>query len=415
MNIGYDPGTRHLDGDTMVTAKATQDLSRFDLDLRGFEVASVQVDGKPAKFTRQGDFELVITPAEPLRNGSTFRTTVGYAGKPAATRHDTHGDNGWQTSVSGGAYVIGEPHAAPFWYPVNDTPRDKATFHLTARVPDGWSVISNGRDEGARSAGGWTTSSWIEPNPIASYLTTVAIDKFTFDRATLPDGTPVVTAYAPGAEPRRELGAKLPAVLAFLTNKFGPYPQSAAGGIYLDENIHFSMETQTRPTYGKSADLYTVVHENAHQWFGDSVSLKSWADICLNECFASYAQWLWAGAKDGSDLDDRYRRAVEMTSKSTDFWAPKLTGMGAGHEFEGVYDKGILAMHALRRRIGDDSFYRMLSGWPAQYKGGNASWAEFELFVTNLSGQNLSVFFDDWFRSTKIPADVDLYPGRLRG
>ena len=57
----------------------------------------------------------------------------------------------------------------------------------------------------------------------------------------------------------------------------------------------------------------------------------------------------------------------------------------------------------------------MLSGWPAQYQGGNASWAEFELFVTNLSGQNLSVFFDDWFRSTKIPADVDLYPGRLRG
>jgi len=76
------------------------------------------------------------------------------------------------------------------------------------------------------------------------------------------------------------------------------------------------------------ADLSIIVHENAHQWFGDSVTVKSWADICLNECFvASYAQWLWAEAKDGSDLDDRYRRAVEMTSKSTDFWAPKLTGM----------------------------------------------------------------------------------------
>jgi aminopeptidase N len=175
------------------------------------------------------------------------------------------------------------------------------------------------------------------------------------------------------------------------------------------------METQTRPTDAKWADLSIIVHENAHQWFGDSVTVKSWADICLNECFAPYAQWLWAEAKDGSDLDDRYRRAVEMTSKSTDFWAPKLTGMGPGHEFEGVYDKGILAMQALRRRIGDDAFYRMLSGWPAQYKGGNASWAEFELFVTNLSGQNISVFFDDWFRSTKIPADVDLYPGRLRG
>ena len=127
------------------------------------------------------------------------------------------------------------------------------------------------------------------------------------------------------------------------------------------------METQTRPTYAKWADLSIIVHENAH--CGDSVTVKSWADICLNECFAPYAQWLWAEAKDGSDLDDRYRCAVEMPSKSTDFWAPKLTGMGPGHEFEGVYDKGILAMQALRRRIGDDAFYRMLSGRPAQFKG----------------------------------------------
>jgi hypothetical protein len=94
-----------------------------------------------------------------------------------------------------------------------------------------------------------------------------------------------------------------------------------------------------------------------------------------------------------------------MTSKSTDFWAPKLTGMGAGHEFEGVYDKGILAIHALRRRIGDARSIACcrLAG-PVQ--GGNAPLAEFELFVTNLSGQNLSVFFDDWFRNTD--------PGRRR-
>jgi aminopeptidase N len=415
VNIGYDPASEHLDGDTTVTARATQDLSRFNLDLRGLDVASVEVDGKPAQFTREGDFELVITPPAPMAVGTTFRTRIAYAGKPTATAHGGVSDNGWRKSASGGAYMIGEPHSAAFWYPVNETPRDKATFHLTARVPDGWSVISNGRDEGSTSAGGWSTFSWNEPNPIASYLTTVAIDKFTFDRTALPDGTQVISAYAPGAEPRREAGSQLPAVLAFLTSKFGQYPQSAAGGIYLDENIPFSLETQTRPTYAKWANLLVIVHENAHQWFGDSVSVKSWSDICLNECFASYAQWLWAEAKDGSDLDDRYRRAVELTRNSTDFWSQKLTAMGAGHEFEGVYDKGILAMHALRRRIGEDTFNRVLSGWPAQYKGGNASWSDFELFVTNLAGQNLGTFFDEWFRSTKIPDDVDLYPGRLRG
>jgi len=414
VNIAYDPASKHLDGDTTVTAAARQDLSQFDLDLRGLDVTQVTVNDKPAKFTRDGEFELVVTPAEPIKEASTFRTRVVYAGTPGSAPAAGIGEGGWQKSVSGGAFVVGEPHSAAYWYPVNETPMDKATFHLTARVPDGWSVVSNGLDEGTTSAGGWSTSSWNEAKPIASYLTTVAIDKFSFDRSTLPDGTPVISAYAPGAEARRAAGSQLPAVLAFLTSKFGPYPQDAAGGIYLDENIPFSLETQTRPTYAKWADLTVIVHENAHQWFGDSVSLKYWSDICLNECFASYAQWLWAEAKDGSDLDDRYRRAIEMTKNSTDFWASKLTGMGAGHEFEGVYDKGILALHALRRKIGEDAFDKVLSGWPTQYRGGNATWSDFALFVANLTHQDLNAFFDDWFLGTKIPADADLYPGSLR-
>ena len=194
----------------------------------------------------------------------------------------------------------------------------------------------------------------------------IAIGKFSVDRSTLPDGTPVVSAYAPGAEDRRAIGDRLPEVLGFLSSKFGPYPQSAAGGIFLNEDVHFSLETQTRPTYAKWADLPTLVHENAHEWFGDSVSLDDWSDICLNECFASYAQWLWA-EREGQNLDDRYRAAIEITRGSTDFWAQKLVGMGHGHEFEGVYDKGILALHALRRQIGDPAFDRLLHAWPAHY------------------------------------------------
>jgi len=413
VNVGFDPATRHLDGDSTVTAKATRNLSRFNLDLRGLDVKSVQVNDKPAKFTREEEFELVITPAEPLAKDSLFRTRVLYSGTPAEAKEGGVGASGWRKSASGGAYVLGEPHSAAYWYPVNETPLDKAAFNLTARVPDGWSVLSNGREEGTTSADGWTTSAWSEPNPVASYLTTLAIDKFTFERSTLPGGIPVVDAYAPGAEARRAVGSQVPAVLAFLTTKFGPYPQSAAGGIYLDENLHFSLETQTRPTYARWADISTVVHENAHQWFGNSVSVKSWADICLNECFASYAQWLWA-EKDGSDLNDRFRRAVEKYKNSKDFWAPPLYDMGPGQEFEGVYDKGILAVHALRVKIGDEAFGRVLKEWPAKYRHSNASWSDFEEFVTAVAGQDIRSFFDAWFRGTTIPGDADLFPGILR-
>ncbi|WP_033292859.1 M1 family metallopeptidase [Amycolatopsis jejuensis] len=413
VDVGYDPASGRLDGDTTVTAKATQDLSSFNLDLRGLDVASVDVDGQPARFTREKQHELVVTPSGPLRAGSTFKTRVRYSGVPAKTPHEGGPENGWAKTEDGGAYLVGEPHSASFWYPVNETPRDKATFSVTAHVPEGWTVLSNGREQGNTTKDGKTTTTWTEPNPIASYLTTIAIDKFTVKRSALPDGTPIVSAYAPGAEAREATGDRLPEVIAFLESKFGPYPQSAAGGIYLDEDIHFSLETQTRPTYAKWAEILTVVHENAHQWFGDSVSLNSWSDICLNECFASYAQWLW-GEREGQNLDDRYRAAIEITRGSTDFWAQKLVDMGQEHLFQGVYDKGILAMHALRRELGEPAFATLLHDWVTQHRGANGTWAEFEKLVSRVAGRDLSGFLADWFKGTKLPADRNLYPGALR-
>ena len=413
VSISYDPKSRNLTGDTTVTAKATGDLDRFNLDLQGLTVSAVTVDGKPAKFERSGEHELVITPAAPVADGADFATRVRYSGVPKKTEEGNLGENGWQIATSGGAFAAGEPHSATAWYPANDTPRDKATFTLDARVPNGWSVISNGREKPAtRGTDGWTTYHWEEPTRITTYLTTVGIDKWTFDRSKLPDGTPLVSAYAPGAEDKRDVESRLPEILAFLASKFGPYPQSAAGGIYINENIGFSLETQGRPIYASWADLPVVVHENAHQWYGDSVSVQSWSDICLNECFASYAQWLWDEEKEGANLDDQYRRTVG--GAPSEFWGGKLYDMGAGNEFTSVYDKGPVALHALRREIGDPAFNRVLKEWPAKHRDGNASWPEFEKFVQGIAKKDLSGFFVAWFHSDQQPSDEYLYPGSLR-
>ncbi|MBB5807199.1 aminopeptidase N [Saccharothrix ecbatanensis] len=413
VSITYDPATRQLEGVTKITAKATADLSRFNLDLYALKVTAVDVREKPAAtYLQEGDHELVVTPAAPLVNGEEFTTTVRYGGEPTVFQDRALGRSGWQISSSGGAFAAGEPHSATTWFPANDTPRDKASFSLTARVPEGWSVISNGVEEGATTADGWTSFRWVAEQPMATYLTTIAIDKWTVERSTLPDGTPVVDAYAPGAQDGRRHQERLPEVLAFLSEKFGPYPFRSAGGIFLADNIGFSLETQTRPIYAGWADLDTVVHENAHQWFGNSVSLENWADICLNECFASYAQWLWDEAKEGVDLDDRYRAEVEGARDS--FWRRKLYDMGRGNEFKGVYDKGQLALHALRHRVGDDVFNRAIKDWTTANRDGNASWPEFEAHVEQASGQDLDAFFAAWFRGDEIPEDEHLYPGSLR-
>jgi aminopeptidase N len=388
-------------------------LSRLNLDLAGLDVHSVRVDGRPAAFARSGDHELVVVPPDPLESGTPFRVEIGYAGTPEPIRA-VLGIGGWQISADGGAFAAGEPHSATSWYPANDTPRDKATFHLSATVPDGWAVVSNGREQGTTSSGGWTTYRWAEDTPIATYLTTVAIDRWTIERAQLADGTPVVNAYAPGAEDKRALEARLPEILDFLATKFGPYPQDAAGGIFLNDPIGFSLETQTRPTYARWANLPTIVHENTHQWFGDSVSVDRWRDTCLNECFASYAQWMWSEVKDRWDLDTAYRQYITRTRANQAFWSGRLYDMGPGREFTSVYSKGVLAMHALRREIGESAFDAVLHGWPAMHRNGNADWPEFEAYAQQVAGQDLRGFFQAWFHDGTLPPDQYLFPGTLR-
>ena len=408
--ITYDPKTHHLDGDTTITARARQSLSEFSLDLDGLDVRTVTVDGQAAQTNRDGG-KLVIKPALGVAQGSTFTVEVQYDGTPAPVKSPKLGAEGWQVSSSGGAFAAGEPHSASTWYPVNDTPTDKATFHLAAKVPDGWSVISNGLAGRNESKDGWTTWRWDEAQPIASYLTTVGIDHWTMTTGKLADGTPVVSAFAPGTDDKKALEDRLPEILDFLSSKFGPYPQDAAGGIFLADKISFSLETQTRPTYAQWTNLSTIVHENAHQWWGDSVSVQNWKDVCLNECLASYAQWLWSEAKEGANLDNSYRQLV---AKGPQVFTGKLYDMGAGNEFSAVYTKGPMAMHALRRTIGDDVFFQILKTWPALHRDGNATWPQFESYVEQVSGKDLRGFFDAWFRGTTKPADQYLWPGTLK-
>lgn len=408
VSITYDPDTRRLDGDTTITATATQALSRFNLDLFALSASSVEVDGRPATFDRESRHELVITPAVTIPSGREFTVRVRYGGEPQLFEESGLGAGGWYANSSGAAIAAGEPHSATAWYPANDTPRDKATFAVSATVPDGWTAVSNGVDEPPVSTNGWTTFRWRLDEPVATYLTTIAIDRFTVDRSTLPDGTPVFDAYARGAEGAREEERRLPEIIELLSDRFGPYPFDSAGGIFLGTSIGYALELQTRSVYSPNPNLDVIVHENAHQWFGDSVSVRSWADICLNECFASYASWLWREAKDGADLDDFYRGEVQRVD-----FGRKLYDMGAGNEFRGVYSKGPVALHALRRNLGDDVFFDVLRGWTQRHQDGNASWPEFEEFAAGVAGRDLRGFFDAWFRGDDKPADEHLWPGPL--
>ncbi|WP_280431925.1 M1 family metallopeptidase [Nocardia brasiliensis] len=411
VSIEYDPPSHQLTGSTRIDAVATQALRMFNLDFAGPDVRMVSVNNMPASFARNGEHELTVTPMLPLLPGFAFTVTVDYAGTAANTEGD-----GWTYAPSGGAFAAGEPHSASTWYPLNDTPLDKATFALHATVPAEWEVVSNGLRTQDAVQGDRRTVSWAVNQPVVGYLTTVAIDKFSFLEQRRANGTPLISAFAPEAERNRETEQRLPEILDFIESLYGPYPFETSGGIYVDADIMFSLETQTRPIYAPWTDLPTVVHEIAHQWWGDSVSVRQWSDICLNECFASYtADYLWPEQKEGKDVDAEYRQTLQKYLDNSEFWQIPLANPGAGNEFTSVYYRGPLFLHALRRQLGDAVFFGAVREFNAKHAYGSASMPEFRKFVQSKSSTDLTGFFDAWLDQAAPPPDEYRYPGSLRG
>ncbi|WP_278264674.1 M1 family metallopeptidase [Nocardia sp. AG03] len=407
--VDYDPPTHQLRGTAGIEARAVQPLAQFNLDFRGPQVRMVTVNGQPAGFAREGEHELVVTPLLPLPAGLPLRIVVDYAGEVA----DTEGE-GWTYAPSGGAFAVGQPHSASSWYPLNDTPLDKATFTLRASVPEGWEVMSTGERTRHEVRDGKLVTTWETRQPVIGYLTTMAVDHFTFLENRRADGTPVLSAFAPESEDNREDEQRVPEILDFLENLYGPYPFEVAGGIYVDAEIPFSLETQTRPTYAPWTDLNTVVHELAHQWWGDTMSVRQWSDICLNECFASYtADYLWIERTDGADVDTKYRETVGKYRDDTEFWEYALADPGVGNEFTSVYYRGPLFLHALRKLIGEDVFFAALKDFVTAHRDGHASMPEFREFLQTRTSMPLKDFLAEWLDGTRAPRDAFLYPGTL--
>jgi hypothetical protein len=176
LDITFEPATDRLAGVATLTARATQNLSRFNLDLDGLTVRSISVGGRSARWSRSGG-ELRITPSAGITAGSAFTTVIAYDGVPAIFDEPALGLSGF-FHTDDGALVAGQPHAASSWFPVNDHPLDKASYGFRIRVPAGLTAVANGALVGSTTSGGWTTWTWDAPEPMASYLTTMAIGAF---------------------------------------------------------------------------------------------------------------------------------------------------------------------------------------------------------------------------------------------
>jgi hypothetical protein len=623
LDIRYTPSTDVLAGVATITAKATQNLSSFNLDFDGLTLRSVTVNGRPARWTR-ADGELTVTPRTGLREGRTFTVVARYDGVPQIIPDDALGDSG-VFHTDDGMVIVGQPHVASTWFPVNDHPLDKAAYTFRVTVPHGLEAVSNGRLVGRTTKRDWTTWVWHAPDPMASYLATATVGEFDLrsyradgirfldavdpdllappaaprtgtqlaisqtgepaykrltrtiavpagggalsfwvtrsteadwdwffveartaggdDWTTLPDAnghsttdTGALCAYAPDVHPflaryltpgpdgactptgssgswhgaagqsdgyeqwtvdlsawagrQVEISlsvvndftitlpgvfvddvtgpggqgstsfeadgdtldgwttpsepppgspanpntwiagtaadvppgqgavingslARQPEIIRFLSETFGPYPFRDAGGIVDDtDQFTFALENQTRPIYARgffsdpiSGDS-VVVHELAHQWYGDSLALARWQDIWLNEGFASYAEWLWS-EREGNGMTqalfDFYY--YNVFPADDEFWTLRIGDPGPARLFDqAVYVRGAMTMHALRVRVGDTAFFRILRTWATTRAGGNVTTPQFIALSERISGQQLDDLFTAWLYTPTRPA-----------
>jgi aminopeptidase N len=380
---------------TAVRAKATKSLSAFNLDLDGLRVRSVAVDGQTSTFRRRGT-ELTITPAVPLRAGARFTAVIRYGGTPRYLIDADGSKDGW-VPTRDGATVVSEPIGAMTWFPDNDTLRDKATYTISANAPKGLVVEANGRLQRKVRHGSTTTWRWHETDPMATYLASVSIGTYRVLRARARGGVRVASYLDPSVG-GRSAAVRVPHVLRYWQKLFGAYPFSSAGIVVDDVPIGYALEVQTRPVFDFVPDTGTLVHELAHQWYGDSVTPSDWSDIWLNEGFATYAEQLWRARTDPGYPHRVFTRLYRGHGRSDPFWDLPVSRPGKPENLFGnaVYTRGAMALQALRMRIGSPAFFRLLKRWPALHRYGNATTADLRSLAERVSGRRLGHLFHVW-------------------
>ncbi len=406
-----DVATSDLEGTTIIEARATQNLSSFNLDFIGFEITTILVNDKPAEFQRSRQ-ELTVTPSDVLAENESFTVEVQYQGSPGemdsmAIQIQT----GWIT-FDGGSFVLSEPDGAASFYPVNDHPLDKATYTFRVTVPEPFEAAANGVLTETIDNGDTNTFHFEARDPMASYLATINIDEFELETSESEKGIPIRNYYPTGLpEAMRRPFARQGEMIDYFSEIFGAYPFEVYGAVVIDLEFGAALETQTLSIFSKAmidaneveGSEQVVAHELAQQWFGDSVSLGDWKDIWLNESFATYSQGLWTEHTRGRDaLDEWIRGTYEFVREERESMSPPGEPPADRLFNAGVYYWGALALHALRLEVGDETFFEILKTYHERFADGNAMTADFIAVAEEVSSKELSAFFDSWLYSEEL-------------
>lgn len=415
-----------------IVGVATEQTDAVPLDFSNFSShLEVTTSEGRSGLVRTTDHGLLIEHR--LAAQQEFDFEVAYRGQPRPVSHPAvPADLGWLSNDDSVITFNGVDRSSS-WLPGDDDPSNKATYEFHVEVPKGHFAVANGQLVEKKETATGTTFSYKSAYPMASYLASVnCFDEAEYARTEVSPGFEVVHPHSMAEQVRREF-ANHPHMMSYLSQRLGPYPFESYGAIVTDlrtdtyssrftDGQHtieadlgyqVAFEAQTRPIYptgaikGHGDFEETLMHELAHQWFGNAVTKASEQDIWVNEAFPSYSGALWREQKYGSELVESemnglHERLSGHTFKDT-MAKPDRDKLFSLEN----YGRMTLSMHALRKTLGDEAFFATLAGVVEEHKYTSISVEQMVATANRLNGGRLTEFFDAWLHSTELPPMPD--------
>lgn len=420
-SLRFDLEQRQIFGDT------TQDLvalragvTEFGFDSAQLEIQSVTLDGQPAKFATT-DSKLNVTLPHAAKLGEKFQVAIHYTGQPKRGIYFVLPDKNYPNRPAE-IWTQGEAEDTHYYIPLYDYPNDRTTSEMTATVPKDWITVSNGKLVSVTDApDGNKTWHWRQDQPLSTYLISLVAGQFVEKKDTWR-GIPLRYEVPRGMEATIAPSfARTKQMLDFFTNSLGvPYPWEQYAQANVDEFIEGGMENTSETTLTadelieprlaaetREGEDFLVAHEMFHQWFGDLVTCKDWANLWLNEGFATFAEYWWEEHEFGADESSytRWRDGRSWMASQHDYGVPIVThDFTDSMEYEGnIYTKGGLVLQMLREQLGDEAFLKALHDYLETNRNQNVTTPDLVKAIEKTTGLSVDQFFDEWVYGAGAP------------
>lgn len=420
LDLILDPDHHKLGGTVYIHFRALAELSKIRIDLyENLDIRSLKMSDQEIPFIRN-DKAVIASLPDPLVIGQDYIIVVEYYGKPTRAKNPPwSGGVVWKEDESGNPWigVTCETDGGSIWFPCKDHLSDEPdSVSLRMTVPAGLQVVSNGKLQSHTSQAGRETFTWSTQYPVNIYNMTFYAGKFEHfsDTMLTPQGILNLDYYVlpQNFEKAKKHFLQVKDIINLYSRSYGPYPWINEG-FRLVEAPFEGMEHQTAIAYGSSYSNrawlggdYVIIHETAHEWWGNAVSISDFSDIWLQEGFATYSEMLFAEHKLGyynSLLYARYYIAGRIKNKlpvvgptDVSYW---------NNRDNDVYNKGAMVLHTLRNVLNDSTlFFDILQTFYREHAAlSHVTTADFIEVVERKTGKNWDKFFETYLYRREVP------------